>query len=197
MATVPNLDPAVENRAHAAAGGGTLLVCLPSMANDASVATQRAVASAFRGRPLLVASPDIAEEQAATEQTPHLVPYATPRGDSEWVLDATDYVAASELARERNAAQVLLLGPDASSLHPTVLVAMQSSLQAGADVAMPQYRTSTDDGLVTSALLYPLTRALYADIRFPLPLDLGLSSRMLQRLAGAANRVALQPEASL
>ncbi len=197
MATVPNMDPAVEDRAHSAAGGGVLLVCLPSMASDASSATLRAVASAFRGRPLLVASPDTGEEQAATEHTPHLVPYATPRGDSGWVLDAADYLAASDLARERNAAHVLLLGPDASSLHPAALVAMQDSLQAGADVAMPHYRISTDDGLVTSALLYPLTRALYADIRFPLPLDLGLSSRMLQRLAGAANRVTPQPEASL
>ncbi len=197
MATVPNLDPAVEDRAHSGAGGGVLLVCLPSMASDASAATLRAVASAFRGRPLLVASPDTAEEQAATEHTPHLVPYVTPRGNSEWVLDAADYLAASDLARERNAAHVLLLGPDASSLHPAALLAMQDSLQAGADVAMPHYRTSTDDSLVTSALLYPLTRALYADIRFPLPLDLGLSSRMLQRLAGAANRVTPQPEASL
>ncbi len=197
MATVPNIDPVIQDRAHATAAGDTLLVCLPSMASDAAAATLRAVASAFRGRPLLVASPDTAEEQAATEQTPHLVPYPTPRGDSEWVLDAADYVAASDLARERGAAHVLLLGPDASALHPTALVAMQNSLQAGADIAMPHYRTATDDGLVNSALLYPLTRALYADIRFPLPLDLGLSTRMLQRLAGAANRVTPQPEASL
>lgn len=196
MATLPNIDPAVQDGTHAA-GGGTLLVCLPSMASDASAATLRAVASAFRGRPVMVATPDTAEEQTVTEQMPHIVPYPTPRGDSEWVLDAADYVAASDLARERGATQVLLLGPDAASLHPTALVAMGNSLQAGADIAMPRYQTATDDGLVNSALLYPLTRALYTDIRFPLPLDLGVSARMLQRLAGAANRVTSQPEASL
>ena len=197
MATVPNIDRAVQDQAQAAATGAPLLICLPSMASDASAATLSAIASAFRGRSLLVASPDIDAEQAASGETPHLVPYPTPRGESEWVLDAADYVAASDLARERNVAHVLLLGPDAASLHPGALVAMQGSLQSGADVAMPQYQTAIDDGLVNSALLYPLTRALYGDVRFPLPLDLGLSTRMLQRLAGAAGRVLPQPEASL
>lgn len=197
MATVPNIDPAVQHHTPSPAPGSPLLVCLPSMASEASTATLRAVASAFRNHPILVASPDYTAEQAATEDWPHLVPYSTPRSDSEWVLDAADYLAAADLARERGVAHVLLLGPDAAALHLSALVAMQGSLQAGADIAMPQYRTALDDGLVNSALLYPLTRALFADVRFPLPLDLGLSTRMLQRLAGAANRVMPQPEASL
>ena len=197
MAAAPNINTVVQDQTHATESGGTLLICLPSMASEASVATMRAVTSAFRGQPLLVASPDINAEQPATEETPHLVPYARPRGDSEWVLDAADYLAAADLARERGAAYVLLLGPDAASLRPEALLAMQSSLRGGADIGMPRYRTATDDGLVNSALLYPLTRALFADVGFPLPLDLGLSTRMLQRLAAAANRVMSQPEASL
>ena len=197
MATLPNVDPAVQDQTHQSSTGGLLLICLPSMTSDAAAATLRAIHFAFRGRPLLVAFPDVTADQAATEETPRLVPYPTQRGESEWVLDATDYIAAAELARERGAAYVLLLGPDAASLQPAALLAMGESLEAGADIAMPRYQTAVDDGLVNSALFYPLTRALFADIRFPLPLDLGLSMRMLQRLAGAASRVMPQPEASL
>lgn len=197
MATVPNIDVAVQDRVYDPSRGSPLLVCLPSMASDASASTMRAVMSAFRGRPLLVASPNVTAEEAATDHSPHLVPYPSPRGDSEWVLDAADYIAAADLARDRGVEHVLLLGPDATSLHPEALLAMQGSLQDGTDLAMPRYITATDDGLVNSALLYPLTRALFADVRFPLPLDLGLSLRMLQRLAGAATRVMPQPEASL
>ncbi len=197
MATVPNLDPTVHNERHSMSGSPPLLVCLPSMASEVASTTLQSVAAAFQGQRLLVASPDYATEQAATTEAPHLVPYSTSRGDGEWVLGADDYVAAADLARERGAAHVLLLGADVASLHPAALLAMQESLKSGADLAMPSYRTATDDGLVNSALLYPLTRALFADVRFPLPLDLGLSTRMLQRLSGAANRVMPQPEASL
>lgn len=197
MATVPNVQMAAHDNADVSAAGHRLLVCLPSMASEAAEATLRAVAVAFRGQPLLVASPDFAEDEAATADTPHLVPYTTPRGDGEWVLGAADYIAAADLARERGVDHVLLLGPEAASLHPAALLSMQQSLGGGADLALPLYRTATDDGLVNSALIYPLTRALFADVRFPLPLDLGLSARMLQRLATAGHRVLPQPEASL
>lgn len=197
MATLPNIDPTVRDTGSAQGTGRPLLVCLPSMASDLASATLRAVVHSFGARPLIVASPDYSTEQAASENLPHRVPYTTPRSDSEWVLGAADYVAAADLAEERNAASVLLLGPDAASLHPTAFAAMGDSLAAGADLAMPRYRTSTDDGLVNSALFYPMTRALFADVRFPLPLDLGLSPRMLRRLADSANRVIQQPEASL
>ncbi len=197
MATVSNLHSPAPDSAVVSAAGHPCLICLPSMASEAAAATLRALSSAFRGQPLLVASPDFTEDQAATAETPHLVPYPTPRSDGEWVLGAADYMAAADLARERGVDHVLLLGPEAASLHPAALLNMQQSLGSGADLALPHYRTATDDGLVNSALLYPLTRALFADVRFPLPLDLGLSGRMLQRLAGAAHRVMPQPEASL
>ncbi len=196
MATLPT----VELKRHADAvpdAQRPLLVCLPSMSNDASMATVRAISTAFAGRSLMVACPDYPNEQAAEDGMPHIVSYTTPRSDGEWVLGAADYVAAANLAEERHAGFVLLLGPDASSLHPAALVAMSESLSRGTDLAMPRYRTATDNGLVNSAIFYPITRALFADVRFPLPLDVGLSPRMLQRLANAASRVTQQPEASL
>ena len=197
MATLPNVNPQTQGSAPSDTTGQPLLICLPSMASEASEATVRAVAQAFRGQTVLVASPDYPSEQPAADGRLHLVPYTTPRSDSEWVLSAGDYLAASDLAQDRGAGAVLLLGPDAAGLHPSALTAMQQGLASGADVALPRYHTSTDDGLVNSALLYPLTRALFADIRFPLPLDLGISPRMLRRLAAVADRAQGQPEASL
>ncbi|MGB9408097.1 MAG: hypothetical protein WCA89_11215, partial [Terracidiphilus sp.] len=57
------------------------------------------------------------------------------------------------------------------------------------DLAVPCYDLPPLAGLVNSAILYPLTRALFASrVRFPLAVDLGLSLRMAERLAVAAHR---------
>ena len=54
---------------------------------------------------------------------------------------------------------------------------------------MPHYELGAREGLVNSAILYPVSRALYgARPRFPLAIDLALSRRMSERLATAAQR---------
>ena len=207
MSTLPTAEldaaaPEAQGRTHVTAAtastGRPLLICLPSMTSEAATAVLHEIASTFRGEAILVASPDRDTEQPAADGLPQLVPYSQPRGEGEWVLDAADYVSAASLAEQRGASGVLLLGPDAASLAPPALRAMQAGLAAGADLALPRYHTAPDDGLVNSALLYPLTRALFgADIRFPLPLDVGLSLRMLTRLAGSAERLGPQPDSAL
>ncbi len=195
MSTLPTVDAETSSStgAHAPSGRAPLLVCLPSMASDATAAVLAELAHAFAGQPLLVATPDHDAEQPAVEGRPHLVPYPEPRTEGEWVLGGGDYLAAARLAEERHAGAVLLLGTDAASLHPGALESMRAGLAGGADLALPQYRTAPDDGLANSALLYPLTRALFgADIRFPLPLDAGVSPRMLSRLASSAARLGTQ-----
>jgi hypothetical protein len=60
---------------------------------------------------------------------------------------------------------------------------------AATDLAMPHYALAANTGLINSAVLYPLTRALFASpARFPLAIDLGLSMRMAERLATVAQR---------
>lgn len=182
----------------AGAGAKPLLMCLPSMSSEATNAFFSQMAGVLSGTAIVVASPDYGAEQPAGDGLPAIVPYTRPRGNSEWVLNTEDYIAAASLAEERGAAGVLLVGMDVTSLDAHALRAMQAGLSAGADLALPRYHTAPDDGLVNSALLYPLTRALFgADIRFPLPLDAGLSSRMLKRLADGAVRVGGQPDGSL
>lgn len=200
MSTSPAIDVAAATigtpQEHGV--GKPLLVCLPSMPVEAASATVSALAAAFTGQPLILASPDLVAEQPGVSGAPAIVPYPQPRENGEWVLTASDYIAAGRLAEERGAGAVLLLGGDAASLHPQALQAIQSGLAAGADLALPKYRTGSREGLVNSALLYPLTRALFAaDIRFPLPLDAGLSQRMLTRLAATAQRLANQSDESL
>ena len=49
---------------------------------------------------------------------------------------------------------------------------------------MPRYKLPPHAGLINSAILYPLTRALFsAQARFPLAIDLAVSPRMAERLA--------------
>ncbi len=206
MSTSPIVDlqaqetrPSAGNRVHDIP---PLLVCLPSMTSDASAAVISQLSAVFAGQPFVIATPDLNTEGDAerppAESLPHLIPYTQARGNGEWVLNTEDYVSAAALAEQRGAGAVLLLGTDVSSLDPLALRTMQAGLAAGADLALPRYHTAPDDGLVNSALLYPLSRALFAaDIRFPLPLDAGLSLRMLTRLANSAERLSAQPESAL
>jgi len=106
------------------------------------------------------------------------------------LLTATDFVTAADLLREHDAQSCLMLGADAHTFAPEVLAAFSNALsQQAVDLAVPCYYLGAHDGLVNSAILYPLTRALYGTSpRFPLATDLGLSTRNLQRLAVSARR---------
>ncbi len=113
-----------------------------------------------------------------------------PVTQATWTLTAADFVNAHELARKHEAKAILLLGPDAGSLSVSALRDLASAAQSGSiDLAVPFYDLSPHAGLVNSAILYPLTRALYATrARFPLAIDLGLSLRMAEKLAAAGQR---------
>ena len=56
---------------------------------------------------------------------------------------------------------------------------------------LPRFTTGPHEGLVNSALLHPITLALFAaDITLPLPPHAGLSRRAVERFASVAQRVA-------
>lgn len=199
MSTSPSIEVGTgEGASPEAANGKPLLVCLPSMPTEAAAAVLETISATFAAQPVLIASPDLSAEQPSGQGMPAILPYSEPRQDGDWVLTGRDYLAAARLAEERGAGAVLLLGTDPESLRPEAMQAMQAALAGGADLALPRYRTSAAEGLVNGSLLYPLTRALFgADIRFPLPLDAGLSLRMLARLAANAHRVGSQSEDAL
>ncbi len=194
MSTLPTADPqSAPESAHPDAGVGTrgapLAICLPSMPSDALRAMIERLQLIFPSEPLLIASPDQAEEQQVGDGAVHLVPYPVHRTESEWVLSAADYIAAARLVESRGTAGVLLLGTDSATIDPHAVADLRQTLAGGIDLVVPKYRVGPQEGLVNSALLYPLTRALFGvDVRFPLPLDAALSTRMLNRLAMVASR---------
>lgn len=193
MSTLPLHDTQNAQGTHdgngAAGARASLAICLPSMPSDVLAGMLARLQQIFPAEPLLIATPDQAEEQAIGDGHVHLVPYPVHRTESAWVLNAADYLAAARLAEQRGLAGVLLLGTDSTSLDSDAIVNLRQTLASGVDLVVPRYQAGPQEGLVNSALLYPLTRALFGvDVRFPLPLDAALSTRLLSRLAIVASR---------
>jgi hypothetical protein len=161
--------------------------------------------AAFATQPgsLIVASPDAAiSPDDPSSDAIRLVGY-TPQVCSRlaWTNTAADFLNAYDLLQQHPARGVLLLGAGAETLPTEALRHLAAAVcEHGNDLAVPHYTQPPRAGLVNSAILYPLSRALFGSrARFPLALDLALSARMIQRLATAAQRftAANQPDALL
>jgi hypothetical protein len=172
----------------AAANPGSLLISLVPLAQEAFDATLGNLALAFPGETVLVATPD-AVPQSSSGSPLRLIPYTlTSVSATPWMLTAADYLNTYKLAQENHATACVLLGAEAQSLHPEAIRALaRSALQC--DLSIAHYDLGPREGLVNSAILYPVTRALFGTrARYPLAIDLGLSVRMAERLATAAQR---------
>jgi glucosylglycerate synthase len=114
-----------------------------------------------------------------------------PPSNSLWTLQPADFMGAAQSGLEHEAKAILILGPGADSLNSLALRNLANAiLTTSIDLAVPHYSLSPHAGLINSAILYPLTRAVFASsVRFPLAIDLGLSPRMAERLANAARRI--------
>jgi len=191
-------SPILDNTTNSSPAEPTsLLVCLPSLPADMLDRMRTTIATAFPTETVLIASPEGTLENSSSQ--PSLLPYAYPRSNFGWVLAAGDYLAAADLALSTNSETVVLLGDqEISSALLASLVTEVRTRQA--DLVLPRYITSPTDGLVTSALLYPLTSVLFGiEARFPLPINTAFSRRAAERLGPAANRLAANnsPESPL
>ena len=172
----------------AAATAGSLLVSLAPLSSDSLEAALANLALAFHGQTILVATPDTAPNLSSGGPL-RLLPY-TPTAVSTvpWVLTAADYLNAFKLAQEHQASACLLLGAESHTLKPEAIHALAAAATTS-DLTVARYNLGPREGLVNSAILYPVTRALFATRpRFPLAIDLGLSLRMAERLAAEAQR---------
>jgi hypothetical protein len=142
--------------------------------------------TAFPADSLLIAT----QNEYAARSFPALRIVPAPPTNAAWILTAADFVNAYHFAREESARAILMLGPGAGSLSAMALHNLASAvLSDSVDLASPCYTLPPHAGLINSAILYPLTRALFASrVRFPQAIDLGLSLRMAERLAVAAQR---------
>jgi glucosylglycerate synthase len=175
--------------------GTDLLVLLASMPPEQLENVVANLTASFPAESLLIATPDA----LAADSYPALRITPVPATTATWALTATDFVNAYQLAQKNDARAILMLGPESASLTSSALRELANAVLATpTDLAVPCYDLPSRAGLVNSAFLYPLTRSLFAcRARFPLAIDLGLSLRMAERLAGAAQRFTTlnQPDA--
>jgi glucosylglycerate synthase len=182
-------NPIPDGTSTADRAAADLLVLVTAMPRDqfAGVLENLAAAFAAETEHLMVATQNELPADAASKL--RIIP--APQSSAAWSLKPTDFLAAAECAREHDARAILILGPGAHSLSQPALRRLATAVvNASVDLAVPCYSVPPHAGLINSAILYPLTRAVFASrVRFPLAIDLGLSLRMAERLAGAAQRI--------
>jgi hypothetical protein len=192
--TSNNLDPKIEAPVSAPVAG-SLLVSLSSLPPEGLEAMLTHLALAFPESSthvkVLVASPDAGHPilGGMSFGSLQLLPYtAGAPSINTLFLGAADYLNTFKMMQDNQAHACLLLGAESQSLSSEAIRALAAEvLSSTVDLAIPRYRLGPRDGLVNSAILYPVTRALYGmRARFPLAIDLGLSERMAERLATVA-----------
>jgi len=184
MATA-DLNPGVIT--PAAPPGNGLLVLLAAMTPEQLDSVFAKLTVSFPGEELLIATPDAISEALPASAHPSFRIVAAPASNTAWTLIATDFVNAYQLAEKHEARAILVLGSESGSLSSFALRQLANAALGPTDLAVPCYDLPPHAGLVNSAILYPLTRALFASrVRFPLAVDLGFSLRMAKRLADAA-----------
>lgn len=143
--------------------------------------------AAFSGENMIVAT----QNELPAEFETRLRIATLPQGNPFWILKPGDFINAAQCGRSYDAKAIVILGPGADTLKSSALRDLAEAVFASSvDLAVPRYTLPPHTGLINSAILYPLTRAVFASrIRFPLSVDFGLSLRMAERLAAAAQRV--------
>ena len=167
-----------------------LLVLLAPMTPEQLELVLAQLTTSIPEEDLLIASPNTASDALPADSYPTLRIIAAPAANTSWTLTAADFANAYQLASKEKARAILMLSPESGSLSSSSFSALANAvLTTPTDLAVASYNLPPHAGLVNSAILYPLTRALFASrVRFPLAVDLGLSLRMAERLAGTAQR---------
>jgi len=181
---IPDIGPPSEPNEP-----GLLVLLAPMTAEQLDQVLANLTAS-LPGEDLLIASPDVASDAPlANSHLSHRI-IAAPAANASWTLTAADFVSAYQLASKEKARGILMLSPESGSLSSSAIGALANAvLTSATDLAIASYHLPPNAGLVNSAILYPLSRALFSSrVRFPLAVDLGLSLRMAERLAGTGQR---------
>ncbi len=169
-----------------------LLVWLSPRSSESFALTLSHLNQTFEGQDpgqgVFVATPGYDAAAIAADSFPNLQTLPVPASSlsiANRFITAADYVYAFQAMQDHGAKACLILGAESDSLSPASLLKLGVAVLAGnVDLAVPYYQIGSHQGLVNSAILYPLTRTLFGAFpRFPLSVDLGLSYRMAERLA--------------
>ena len=179
-------NPVSETAPTSLRSGASLLVVAAAMPPQQLESILACLTFSLPADEVLIATPN----GFAAEAHPSLRVVNFPTTNIAWRITAADFINAYQLAQKNDARGIVMLGPELGSLNSQGLCDLANAVLGGsADLAMPLYDLPPHAALVNSAILYPLTRALFAcRTRFPLGIDLGLSLRMAERLAGVAQR---------
>jgi hypothetical protein len=181
-------NPITDTRTSSTPQTASVLVSIAAMAPEQLEAVFASLTAFFPADDLIIITPN---ESTGTANA-HLRIIPTQSANAVWPLAAADFSNAYRVAKEHDARAILMLGPGSDSLSPSALRDLANNvLSSHVDLAVPDYTLPPHTGLVNSAILYPLTRALFASpVRFPLAIDLGLSPKMAERLSAASQRFA-------
>ena len=167
---------------------------LTPLSQDALGSVLGNLSRAFAGDEVMIATSDVNENAIGPfgQSYPNLhllTDVLSVAPVSGWVLTAADFGNINKIAQQHSVTGCLLLGPESHSLTSEAILALATAVSRGADLVTPFYQTGPREGLVNSALLYPVSRAIFGGrSRFPLAVDLGLSTRMAARLATVAQK---------
>ena len=162
-----------------------------------ALAPRLRVAVTYAAAPAELASIQ-SEAGPSSESRIQLLPYAASSRGSvladvmlSWMHTAADYTAALKVADACNARACIMLGPQVKTLETEAIPTLAEAVLAErVDLVMPCYRLERFEGLLNSAVLYPLTRALHGRrVRFPLGADLAMSRRMMHHVRAVLNRM--------
>jgi hypothetical protein len=184
MATTDSIPEVTGSDARHGAG---LLVVLTAIPLEQVQSVVGKLTGSLPAEDLIIAAPGT----ILKEEYPSLRIVPTAATNASWMIPASEFVSAYELAEKNQAGAILMLGAECDSLSSQALSELANAARAPqSDLTVPRYDLGAHAGLISSGILYPLARGLFASsVRFPLTLDLGLSLRMAERLAGAARRL--------
>ena len=128
---------------------------------------------------------------------PAMMPYR-PAAMSEagpWAQISTAQQGVLALAGELKSAACVVMDADMALLKSGSLRALVAPvMDRQCELVMPIYALHRYEGLVNTAILMPLTRALYCKrVQMPLALDFAVSQRYAERVAAMSNRGLLWP----
>lgn len=177
----------------------SLVICLGSAYTDAPpeqisqvLPVLRSAFGAGQQGSLLVGYPVTRGDVPAEEHDGFLLqPFVESASSSSLIVQtAASWLNAYELMRAHRAQCCLLLGAEAQGMHPaSVREMMDLVCRQGVDLAVPRYDLPSNQGLLNTAVLSPVSRAIFnVDVQYPLALDFAISARMAERMAAAAQR---------
>jgi hypothetical protein len=138
-----------------------------------------------------------AEAEPGNDSLPAFIPYrpAVTNEAGPWAQISSAQRGVLVLAAELKAAVCVVMSADMAALQSDGMRALAGPvLERKCEVVLPIYSLSRYEGLVNTAILMPLVRALYCKrVQMPLALDFAVSLRYAERVVAKGNRGFLWP----